>query len=167
MLKEATTFLDFLELHHLFESRLNDLGIEKSINKTRLKLDLLNHFLGDCQEQSDGKSVLLVFNEGMKKLLREVADTARDYTSDALMMTSVVKLLRQDILAWKSFKFTGDFLLTAKVCLYQTLSSYSCLCCLMGLMEKYKVCVSPKLHLPNLSLFTLMPKVSLQVQLKV
>ena len=54
----------------MYVSQLEEFGVEQSIHKTRLKLQILDHFWGDCQEQSsDGKSVVLVFNQGMKKML--------------------------------------------------------------------------------------------------
>lgn len=56
------------ELYSMYVSQLKELGVDKSIHKTRLKLKILDHFLGDCQEQfPDGKSIVLVFNQGMKK----------------------------------------------------------------------------------------------------
>ena len=42
------------ELHSLYEYRFEDLGNKKSMNKTRLKKQLLEHFK-EAQEQSDGK----------------------------------------------------------------------------------------------------------------
>ena len=53
-------FFKLSELNMLYVSRLEDLGIDKAINKTRLKLQLLEHF-PDAQEQSDGKKRLLLF----------------------------------------------------------------------------------------------------------
>ena len=46
-------------MHTLFKDRLCSLGIEKDINKTRFKEQLLAHFSGVCQEQSDGKTPCL------------------------------------------------------------------------------------------------------------
>ncbi len=43
------------ELHSLFDDNLHDFGIDKAINRTRLKIKLLDYFFGDCQEQCDGK----------------------------------------------------------------------------------------------------------------
>ena len=45
-------------------------------NKTRI----LNHFCNDCQEQSDGKNTLLVFNEGLQKLLSTYYDEISENT---------------------------------------------------------------------------------------
>ena len=58
------------ELHSVFENRLEDLGNNKSVNKTRLKKQLLEHFK-EAQEQSDGKNTILVFKEGMRNMLKE------------------------------------------------------------------------------------------------
>ena len=63
--------LTLTELHQLYINRLQDFGIEKEVNRTRLKSHILNHFSDKFQEQSDGKTVLLVFNEVMASLLRE------------------------------------------------------------------------------------------------
>ena len=53
------------ELHHMYVSQLEEFGIEKFVHKTRLKLQILDYFGGDCQEQlSDGMSIVLVFNQG-------------------------------------------------------------------------------------------------------
>ena len=44
----------------MYMSQLKELGIERSVHRTRLKLQILDHFLGECQEQlSDGKSIVL------------------------------------------------------------------------------------------------------------
>ena len=97
------------ELHSMYVSQLEELGLEKSIHKTQLKLQILDHFLGDCQEQlSDGKSIVLVFNQGMKNMLKEAVDS-RDFESEALAMVKLVKVLRREIFEWKSFHFTGSF----------------------------------------------------------
>ena len=53
------------DLHTLYINRLGDLAIRKTVNKTRLKNDILKHF-SEAQEQSDGKSVLIVFKKGCK-----------------------------------------------------------------------------------------------------
>ena len=63
--------LTLTELHQLYINRLQDCGIKKEVNGTRLKSRILTHFPGKLQEQSDGKTVLQVFNEGMASILRE------------------------------------------------------------------------------------------------
>ena len=108
---ESGTFIFKLsELHGMYMSQLKELGIERSVHSTRLKLQILDHFLWECQEQlSDGKSIVLVFNQGMKNMLKEAVDS-RDYESEALAMVKLVKVLRRKIFEWKSFQFTGSFL---------------------------------------------------------
>ena len=84
---ESGTFIFKLsELHGMYLSELKELGIERSVHRTRLKLQILDHFLGECQEQlSDGKSIVLVFNQGIKNMLKEAVDS-RDYELEALAM---------------------------------------------------------------------------------
>ncbi len=96
------------ELHFLYQERLHDLGVDVTVNKTRLKLRLLDNFSGKCQEQSDGRNILIVFNEGMKKVLKDAVNNL-DYESEALMMIKLVKHLRKEILSWKPPPFTGQF----------------------------------------------------------
>ena len=96
------------ELHGLFEDRLSKLGVGKSINKTRLKNQLLEQFHGECQEQHDGKNVLLVFNEGLKKILKE-STSNRNLESEAISMAKLVKVIRQEIFNWNPFNFSGSF----------------------------------------------------------
>ena len=55
------------EIHNLYTNRLEELGIQKQINKTRLKSCLLEHF-PEAQEQYDGRNTILVFKEGMRNI---------------------------------------------------------------------------------------------------
>ncbi|KAG1666280.1 putative aldolase class 2 protein [Nymphon striatum] len=96
------------ELHGLYVSRLHNLGVDKPIHKTRLKIQLLGHFLDGCQEQSDGKNILLVFNEGLKKILKQAVDS-RDFEAEAISMVKLVKAVREEIFDWKLSQFTGSF----------------------------------------------------------
>lgn len=48
------------ELHSLYISRLESLGVYKTVNKTRLKNSLLDQFPG-AQEQTDGKNLVIIF----------------------------------------------------------------------------------------------------------
>ena len=103
----GTLLFRLSELHSLYVKRLEDLGMKKSINKTRLKKDLLQHF-PDSQEQQEGKYTVIVFKEGMKQMLKE-ALTRRDFTEDALILSKAAMIVRNDILGHKGFKFTGSF----------------------------------------------------------
>ena len=56
----GTLIFKLSEIHALFVNRLEDLGIKKLINKTRLKQHLLQHF-SEAQEQYDGKNTVIIF----------------------------------------------------------------------------------------------------------
>ena len=56
---ETGNFIFKLADHHMYQGRLNDLGVYVTTNKTRLKQRLLNHFSSKCQEQPDGENVLM------------------------------------------------------------------------------------------------------------
>jgi len=58
------------DLHTLYINLLGDLGIRKTVNKTRLKNDILKHF-SEAQEQSDGKSIVIFIKRGMQNMLKD------------------------------------------------------------------------------------------------
>ena len=95
-------------LHGIYHRRLHELGLEIETNKTRLKLRLMQHFHDDCQKQFDGKHTLLVFNEGMKDMLK-TAMNSPDSKLEALEMVKLAKIIRRDMFSWESFKFSGTF----------------------------------------------------------
>ena len=66
----GTLLFQLSDVHSMYVNRLEDLGIDKKINKTRLKVSLLEKF-PEAQEQHDGKNIIIVFEEGMKNMLRE------------------------------------------------------------------------------------------------
>ena len=82
--------------------------VSASVNKTRLKKQILDHFCGECQEQSDGKNSLLVFNEGLTKVLKE-SMKSRNFESEAFLMTKLVKIMKQEIFDCDSFHFSSTF----------------------------------------------------------
>ena len=84
------------ELDSMYEARLRDWGIRKQINKTRLKMSVLDHF-SDSQEQHDGKHVVIVFKEAMHSLLKD-ALKKRDISDDANNLAEVASIVRKDIL---------------------------------------------------------------------
>ena len=97
------------ELHALYETRLKHLGYQKSVNKTRLKQQILSYFSEDCQGQTDGRSTIIVFQEGMKRLMKEALN-ARDYLNEAIDMNKLVKRIRQDMFDFTMpFRFDGSF----------------------------------------------------------
>ena len=105
---EAGTYIFQLpELHDLYVNRLKQLGFSKSINKTRLKQQFLEHFM-EAKEETDGKKVLLVFREGMKEILKD-AVKERDFSEDALILAKPAKILRNDIFNHQPFKFDNEF----------------------------------------------------------
>ena len=57
-------YLKLWLLLELYENRLLELGISKEINRVCFKEELLKYF-PHAQEQSDGKNVILVFEQGM------------------------------------------------------------------------------------------------------
>ena len=75
--------LKLKDLLDMFTNRLQALGITKTINKTRLKDDIMGNFLGHCVEKTDGKNTILVFKQGLKKLLKDKLES-RDFESEAL-----------------------------------------------------------------------------------
>ena len=149
------------ELHSLYVGYLHDLGVDKTIYKTRLKVQLLDYFFGDCQEQYDGKSVIVVFNEGLKKLLKESVD-AQDYKSQMLVIAKVVKFLRRETLSLKSSPYKGTSHLNVKISLCLLPSIFLYLCYLMGTKRMNKM-IYHKLHLPYHSLYTSIQEVPLQL----
>jgi len=79
------------------------------INKTRLKRQILQIiFFEKCREESDRKNCLLVFNEGLRKVLKEET-TARDFDAEAILMIKLVKIMRQEILNGIHFNFQAIF----------------------------------------------------------
>ena len=54
----------------MYVNCLEDFGINKRINKTRLKFDVLEKF-PEAQEQHEGKNTIIAYEEGMKHMLKE------------------------------------------------------------------------------------------------
>ena len=95
------------EMHSLYVERLKDLGIGKTINKTRLKAKLLEAF-PTVHEQSLGQNILFVFEEGMRSMLSD-ALVIRDFSEDALILSKAAAIIRKDMFSHAGFKFTGSF----------------------------------------------------------
>ncbi|KAK3889204.1 hypothetical protein Pcinc_006775 [Petrolisthes cinctipes] len=70
----GTHLFKLSEIHSLHVTRLEELNINKQVNKTRLKARLLEKF-PEAQEQSYGKNSVLVFKEGMKKIVHDAVKT--------------------------------------------------------------------------------------------
>lgn len=103
----GTLLFKLSEIHSLYVTRLEELGIKKLVNKTRLKGHLLERF-PEAQEQYDGRNTVLVFKEGMRNMLQD-ALKIRDFSEDALILAKAATLVRKDIFSHQGFKFTGCF----------------------------------------------------------
>ena len=103
----GTLLFQLSDVHSMYVNRLEDLGIDKKINKTRLKVSLLEKF-PEAQEQHDGKNIIIVFEEGMKNMLRE-ALKKRDFSEDVAVLVKAAAIVRNDIFNHDHFKFSGSF----------------------------------------------------------
>ena len=74
--------------------RLKDLGIVKTVNKTRLK-DLIPNYFPGAQKQNDGRNTILVFNKAMQSMLKE-ALRERDLSEDAIILAKAATIIRND-----------------------------------------------------------------------
>ena len=95
------------ELYSLYESRLEDLGNAKSVNKTRLKEGLLEYFK-EAQEQFEGRNTFLVFKEGMRNIIQD-ALKKRDFSEDALILARAASIIRKDIFNHEGILFNRYF----------------------------------------------------------
>ena len=97
----GTLLFKLSEIHSLYMNRLEDLGIEKLVNKTRLKVDLLENF-SEALEQFDG------VKDGMKNMLKDPLKEW-NFAEDAAILAKAAAIVRNDIFSHKCFKFTGTF----------------------------------------------------------
>ena len=95
------------DVHSMYVNRLADFCINKQINKTRLKVSVLEKF-PEAQEQHDGKNTVIVFEEGMKNMLRG-ALKKRDFSEDVAILAKAATIVRKDIFNHDHFTFTGSF----------------------------------------------------------
>jgi hypothetical protein len=100
------TFL-LSKLHSLYVNRLAALGVTKQINRTRLKLSLLEN-LPDAQEQMQGKNVVIVFNRLIQDMLKEAIPN-RDFTDKVKILAKASAIVRKDMFEFKGFNFSGQF----------------------------------------------------------
>jgi hypothetical protein len=105
--EQGTLLFKLSKLHSLYVDRLENLGIKKTINRTRLKNKLLEHF-PDAQDLRDGKNNIIVFDEGMRKILKD-ALKKQDYLGDAQILAKAAEIIRRDIFQHNGFKFSGSF----------------------------------------------------------
>ena len=104
---EGVHMFKLSEVSSLYVQRLVSLGIEKSINKTRLKKAFLEHFSGALQEQTDGKNTILVFGEAVSNLLKDAFKL--NYSEEAEILARAAAIVRKDIFSHESFTFSGSF----------------------------------------------------------
>ena len=103
----GTLLFQLSDIHSMYVNRLEDFGINKQINKTRLKVDVLEKF-PEAQEQLDGKNIIIVFEQGMKNMLRESLKK-RDFSDDIAVLAKAATIVRNDIFDHDHFTFTGSF----------------------------------------------------------
>ena len=72
-LQEGQYFFKLQELHEMLTKRLQQFGIEKEKNRTKLKEKLLLEF-PQATEQMIGKNVVISFPEGIKQLVKEAME---------------------------------------------------------------------------------------------
>jgi hypothetical protein len=65
------------ELHSLYVSRLQTLGVQKQVNRTRLKTSTLENF-PDAQEKNDGKNVVIIFKKAIQDIGKKVVYSSLD-----------------------------------------------------------------------------------------
>ena len=106
VVESGTLLFKLVELYSLYVDRLGDFGIKKLVNKTRLKVRLLQHF-PEAQEQCDGKNVI-IFKRGMEKMLNE-ALKKRDFSEDAAILVKVAMIIRSDAFDHHCSKLSGTF----------------------------------------------------------
>lgn len=106
--EEGTYMFKLADLHKMYEDRLEELGHKQYVHKTRFKYKLLNYYPDECQEQSDGKRTLLVFNKGLQSLLKETITTP-DFEKDAMSMVQVAKCIRKEMFECEIQQFDGSF----------------------------------------------------------
>lgn len=102
---EGTHVFKLSELSSLYVQRLDDLGIEKTINRARLKKALLEHYNGALQEKSHGKNTILVFGEAISNLLKDALK--RDFSEEGKTRARAAAIIRKDIFNHGSFNFSG------------------------------------------------------------
>lgn len=96
------------ELHSFYLNHLTSIGLDKQIQKTRLKNLILEHFSNASEEYADGKSILICFKTGTSNLLKDAVQK-QDLDADRLMLQKAAKIIRTDIFEHEGFNFSGSF----------------------------------------------------------
>ena len=105
--ENETLFFVLAELHDMYQIRLNDLGVNKQVNRFRLKNKLLAHF-EEAQEQTDGRRTVIIFKNGLQSVLKDVLKE-RDFSDDVAILTKAAKIVRKDMFSHEGFTFSGAF----------------------------------------------------------
>ena len=105
--ESGTLLFKLAELHSLYVNRLGDLGITNLVNKTRLKLNLLQHF-PEAQKQCVDKNIVIIFKKGMEAMLQE-ALKKRDFSEDAAILAKAAMIIRNDAFDYQCPQFNGSF----------------------------------------------------------
>ena len=71
----------------------------------RFKKKILEYF-SDAQEQDDGRNKVLVFQPGMRDMLKQAMKC--DNEGDALALAEAAKMIRRDIIGPEGFHFNGS-----------------------------------------------------------
>ncbi len=96
------------DLAHLYRSRMEQLGVvsDTRVNTTRLKQRLLAHF-PDLRAQSQGRDVLLVFDEDIGAALGKACE--QDSDSDAVHLARAAQIVRRHMFEADPKPFNGSF----------------------------------------------------------
>lgn len=104
----GTNVFRLKDLHDLHQSRLQQLGSDCTTNKTPMKEKIIAHFMEyGIQEQTVNKNVILIFPDGVRKMIKEALET-RDYGAEALLFSRVAKMCRNEIFK-DTISFDGNF----------------------------------------------------------
>ena len=103
----GTFLFELNNIHSLYVERVKDLGMGKTINKTRLKAKHLEAF-STVHEQSLSQNIVFVFEEGMRSMLSDSL-VIRDFSEDALILSKAAAIIRKDMFSHAVFKFTDNF----------------------------------------------------------
>ncbi len=90
----------------MYQKHLNDLRVNKQVNRFRLKNKLLAHF-EEAQKQTDGRTVI-IFKNGLQSVLKDVLKE-RDFSDDVAILAKAAKIVRKDMFSHKGFTFSGAF----------------------------------------------------------
>ena len=101
------------ELRQKYQKRLTSLGIAKKLNKRHFKDHILQQF-PQAQEQSNGKNIILIYQQGMQDIIRQ-ASSCDDFEGDAMILGKAAKIVRKKIFS------SDNFLWIVRKALYQVL----------------------------------------------